>query len=80
MTMKCTCSHRRQAHVNLARTKAKKSILKRIKANLLKFSNGDEKEEEAIKKFNLKSPSNHNTHHIEIHQVTSHFSSAIVLN
>nr|XP_004246931.1 putative F-box protein At3g16210 [Solanum lycopersicum] len=50
-----------------AHTKAKKSILKRIKANL-KFSNGDE-EEEAIKKFNLKSPSNHNTHHIEIHQV-----------
>ena len=78
MTMKCTCSHRRQAHVNLAHTKAKKSILKRIKANL-KFSNGDE-EQEAIKKFNLKSPSNHNTHHIEIHQVTSHFSSAIVLN
>uniref|UniRef100_K4CQ41 Uncharacterized protein n=1 Tax=Solanum lycopersicum TaxID=4081 RepID=K4CQ41_SOLLC len=52
---KCTCSHRRHAHVNLASRKAKKSILKRIKANLvitntLKFSNG---EEEAIKKFNL---------------------------
>ncbi|XP_069144928.1 F-box/kelch-repeat protein At3g23880 isoform X2 [Solanum lycopersicum] len=52
---KCTCSHRRHVHVNLASRKAKKSILKRIKANLAitntqKFSNG---EEEAIKKFNL---------------------------
>uniref|UniRef100_K4CQ70 Uncharacterized protein n=1 Tax=Solanum lycopersicum TaxID=4081 RepID=K4CQ70_SOLLC len=82
---KCTCSHRRHAHVNLASRRAKKSILKRIKANLAitntqKFSNG---EEEAIKKFNLsrcqhkKKKKNQickgKSHQMEIHQVTSHF-------
>ncbi|TMW82567.1 hypothetical protein EJD97_005616, partial [Solanum chilense] len=58
MTMKCTCSHRRQAHVNLAHTKAKKSILDTVQANLIinrtkKFNQISNGGEEAIKKFNL---------------------------
>ncbi|XP_069145303.1 F-box/kelch-repeat protein At3g23880-like isoform X1 [Solanum lycopersicum] len=91
---KCTCSHRRHVHVNLASRKAKKSILKRIKANLAitntqKFSNG---EEEAIKKFNLsrcqhkkKKKKNQickgKSHQMEIHQVpTIHFQDEIMMD
>uniref|UniRef100_K4CQ42 F-box domain-containing protein n=1 Tax=Solanum lycopersicum TaxID=4081 RepID=K4CQ42_SOLLC len=93
---KCTCSHRRHAHVNLASRRAKKSILKRIKANLAitntqKLSNG---EEEAIKKFNLsrcqhkKKKKNQickgkspSNDQMEIHQVpTIHFQEEIMMD
>ncbi|XP_015087806.1 F-box/kelch-repeat protein At3g23880-like isoform X2 [Solanum pennellii] len=83
---KCTCSRRRHAHLNLARRKANKSILKRIKANLLKFSNGGE--EEAIKKFNLSRCQNQickgkslSNDQMEIHQVsTIHFQDEIMMD